>query len=150
MAAACSRTSWSTWSARCGRAVCIVQGLTGYLCKRQGIMFLVVLPAAQADTCSLRVRHQPGAIMHVQCKVHHAQRFAPSSLCVAEAGPRTVRCHLLQGFDPNVGLFASTSDNRLYPNPEAPALVPEAMQLFEFMGRMLGKVRLCIGLQHAT
>ena len=56
----------------------------------------------------------------------------------------------LQGFDPNVGLFASTSDNRLYPNPEAPALVPEALQLFEFMGRMLGKVCICTGLQHAA
>lgn len=53
---------------------------------------------------------------------------------------------LLQGFDPNVGLFASTSDNRLYPNPEAPALVPEALQLFEFLGRMLGKVCVSSGL----
>jgi hypothetical protein len=47
-----------------------------------------------------------------------------------------------------VGLFASTSDNRLYPNPEAPALVPEAMQLFEFLGRMLGKVCICHVLRH--
>ena len=53
---------------------------------------------------------------------------------------------LLQGFDPYVGLFASTSDNRLYPNPEAPALVPEALQLFEFLGRMLGKVCVSSGL----
>lgn len=58
--------------------------------------------------------------------------------------------HLLQGFDPNVGLFASTSDNRLYPNPEAPALVPEALQLFEFLGRMLGKVCVCPVLGHAA
>ena len=65
-----------------------------------------------------------------------------------EASLRKVQ--LLQGFDPNVGLFASTSDNRLYPNPEAPALVPEALQLFEFMGRMLGKVCICTGLQHAA
>lgn len=46
----------------------------------------------------------------------------------------------MQGFDPNVGLFAATSDNRLYPNPNAAALLPEAMQLLEFLGRMLGKV----------
>ena len=26
---------------------------------------------------------------------------------------------LQQGFDPNVGLFQATTDNRLYPNPHA-------------------------------
>ena len=41
-----------------------------------------------------------------------------------------------------MGLFAATLDNRLYPNPEAMQLVPNALQLFEFLGRMLGKVRI--------
>lgn len=66
-------------------------------------------------------------------------------LCTARRGL------LLQGFDPNVGLFVATSDNRLYPNPEAPALVPEALQLLEFLGRMLGKVcTACTGFNMLT
>ncbi len=50
---------------------------------------------------------------------------------------------LHQGFDPNVGLWATTSDNKMYPRPEATALVPDALPLFAFLGRMLGKVRSC-------
>ena len=46
---------------------------------------------------------------------------------------------LLQGFDPNAALFAATSDNKLYPNPAAGAMVGEAPQLLDFLGRMLGK-----------
>ena len=45
----------------------------------------------------------------------------------------------MQGFDPNVGLFRATSDNKLYPSPAAAALVPGAPALLEFLGRMLGK-----------
>jgi hypothetical protein len=85
-------------------------------------------------------------LTHAYCNIMHTASNRLMSL--DEASLRKVQ--LLQGFDPNVGLFASTSDNRLYPNPEAPALVPEALQLFEFMGRMLGKVCLCTGLQHAA
>ena len=32
---------------------------------------------------------------------------------------------LMQGFDPNVGLFRATSDNQLYPSPAAAATVPQ-------------------------
>mmetsp|Transcript_5042 Transcript_5042/g.14483 ORF Transcript_5042/g.14483 Transcript_5042/m.14483 type:complete len:998 (+) Transcript_5042:1276-4269(+) len=44
-----------------------------------------------------------------------------------------------EGFDPNAGLFAATSDNKLYPNPAAGALVGDAPRLLDFLGRMLGK-----------
>ncbi|KAL3150396.1 hypothetical protein ABBQ32_000234 [Trebouxia sp. C0010 RCD-2024] len=50
-----------------------------------------------------------------------------------------MECLVKEGFDPNAGLFKPTSDNRLYPNPAAPGLVPNALALFEFLGRMLGK-----------
>ncbi|KAK9829627.1 hypothetical protein WJX72_006957 [[Myrmecia] bisecta] len=43
------------------------------------------------------------------------------------------------GFDPNVGLFKATSDNRLYPNPAAQQAAQDALAYFEFLGRMLGK-----------
>lgn len=50
-----------------------------------------------------------------------------------------MECLVKEGFDPNAGLFQATSDNRLYPNPAAQALVPNALAYFEFLGRMLGK-----------
>lgn len=50
-----------------------------------------------------------------------------------------MECLVKEGFDPNAGLFKPTSDNRLYPNPAAPGLVPNALAYFEFLGRMLGK-----------
>lgn len=50
-----------------------------------------------------------------------------------------MECLVKEGFDPNAGLFRATSDNRLYPNPQAQLLVPDALAYFEFLGRMLGK-----------
>ena len=50
-----------------------------------------------------------------------------------------MECLVKEGFDPNAALFKPTSDNRLYPNPAAQGLVPNAMALFEFLGRMLAK-----------
>ncbi len=50
-----------------------------------------------------------------------------------------MECLVKEGFDPNAALFKATSDNRLYPNPAAQALVPNALAYFEFLGRMLGK-----------
>lgn len=50
-----------------------------------------------------------------------------------------MECLVKEGFDPNAALFKPTSDNRLYPNPAAPGLVPNALAFFEFLGRMLGK-----------
>ncbi|GAX81158.1 hypothetical protein CEUSTIGMA_g8591.t1 [Chlamydomonas eustigma] len=44
-----------------------------------------------------------------------------------------------EAFNSEQGLFASTSANELYPNPAAFSKVPDAPQLLEFMGRMLGK-----------
>ena len=44
-----------------------------------------------------------------------------------------------EGFNPDVGLFRTTAEHKLYPNPAAAAVVPNAQQLFEFMGKMLGK-----------
>jgi len=44
-----------------------------------------------------------------------------------------------EGFDPRLGLFATTADQRLYPAPAAPATVPGALKYYEFLGRMIGK-----------
>ena len=44
-----------------------------------------------------------------------------------------------EAFNPNFGLFSTTSDNRLYPSSMAPVLQPDWAHLFEFVGRMLGK-----------
>jgi len=38
-----------------------------------------------------------------------------------------MECLVKEGFDPNAALFKATSDNRLYPNPAAQALVPNAL-----------------------
>lgn len=38
-----------------------------------------------------------------------------------------------------VGLFNSTPEQKLYPNPAAAAAVPDAYALYEFLGKMLGK-----------
>ncbi|KAK9914927.1 hypothetical protein WJX75_002372 [Coccomyxa subellipsoidea] len=44
-----------------------------------------------------------------------------------------------EGFDPRVGLFKATPDQKLYPNPAAATVEPNAFALFEFMGKMVGK-----------
>lgn len=44
-----------------------------------------------------------------------------------------------EGFNPQLGLFLATSDNRLYPNPNASLAMEQAIPAFEFLGRMLGK-----------
>lgn len=44
-----------------------------------------------------------------------------------------------EAFNPDFGLFSTTSDNRLYPSSLAPVLQPDWAPLFEFVGRMLGK-----------
>lgn len=41
-------------------------------------------------------------------------------------------------FDPSLNLFKTTSENRLYPSPTS-YLQENHLQLFEFVGRMLGK-----------
>lgn len=44
-----------------------------------------------------------------------------------------------EGFDPQLGLFLATSDNRLYPNPNAGLAMEDAIGAFEFLGRIVGK-----------
>lgn len=41
-------------------------------------------------------------------------------------------------FDPSLNLFRATSEERLYPSPTS-HLQDSHLQLFEFVGRMLGK-----------
>jgi ubiquitin-protein ligase E3 B len=41
-------------------------------------------------------------------------------------------------FDPSLNLFRTTADERLYPSPTS-RLQDDHLQLFEFVGRMLGK-----------
>ena len=47
---------------------------------------------------------------------------------------------LKAGFDPALGLFTSTPDGLLYPNPAAALRVDDAYALFEFLGAILAKV----------
>ena len=47
---------------------------------------------------------------------------------------------LKTGFDPNRGLFLSTTDRLLYPNPQAAVLMDNFTKHYYFLGRMLGKV----------
>ena len=44
-----------------------------------------------------------------------------------------------------VGLFASTPEQKVYPNPAAASVVPDAYALFEFLGKMLGKALYEVG-----
>ncbi|KAI1321825.1 hypothetical protein EDD11_000101 [Mortierella claussenii] len=46
---------------------------------------------------------------------------------------------VLQAFDTNYGLFMSTSDQLLYPNPHRFAQERTQLQHYEFLGRILGK-----------
>ena len=50
-----------------------------------------------------------------------------------------------EGFDQRIGLFNSTPDQKLYPNPAATVVVPDAQALFEFLGKMLGKAMYEVG-----
>jgi len=45
---------------------------------------------------------------------------------------------ILQVFDPGLNLFCATSDERLYPSPLS-YLTDNHLQLFEFVGKMIGK-----------
>ena len=44
-----------------------------------------------------------------------------------------------EGFDPRLGLFQTTADQRLYPTPAAVRSIPGALAYYEFLGRMIGK-----------
>jgi hypothetical protein len=44
-----------------------------------------------------------------------------------------------EGFDPDLGLFNATAENRLYPNPLAEEHVEDALQYLNFLGKMVGK-----------
>ena len=46
---------------------------------------------------------------------------------------------IMQAFDPQLGLFIPTSDNRLYPNPNANLAVDSCAEAFQFLGKMVGK-----------
>ncbi|XP_038056314.1 ubiquitin-protein ligase E3C-like [Patiria miniata] len=47
---------------------------------------------------------------------------------------------LKTGFDPNRGFFKTSTDELLYPNPQASQLEPDYRKHYYFLGRMLGKV----------
>ena len=44
-----------------------------------------------------------------------------------------------EGFNPEVGLFRTTAEQKLFPSPAAALVVANALALFEFLGKMLGK-----------
>ena len=43
-----------------------------------------------------------------------------------------------EGFDPQLGLFLATEDNRLYPNPNARVAMDSALSALEFLGKIVG------------
>ena len=45
-----------------------------------------------------------------------------------------------RAFDPNLGLFRHTPTQQLYPSPTSELADPNHVRLFEFVGKMLGKV----------
>lgn len=47
---------------------------------------------------------------------------------------------LREGFDPAFGLFRVSEDQRLFPSPTSADAQPEHLALFEYLGRMLGKM----------
>lgn len=47
-----------------------------------------------------------------------------------------------EGFSPSKGLFAATSEGRLYPSPAASQFGPAGLEILEFLGRVLGKALL--------
>ncbi len=45
-----------------------------------------------------------------------------------------------EGFNPDLGLFLPTTDQRLYPNPHVREVLPgTGLRLLEFLGKVLGK-----------
>ena len=44
-----------------------------------------------------------------------------------------------EGFETSFGLFLATTDQRLYPNPHAKEINDKALELLEFLGKLLGK-----------
>ena len=55
-----------------------------------------------------------------------------------------------EGFNPEIGLFRTTPEQKLYPSPAASSAVPNALALFEFLGKMLGKAMYEVGIQLGT
>lgn len=55
-----------------------------------------------------------------------------------------------EGFNPEIGLFRTTPEQKLYPNPAASSAVPNALALFEFLGKMLGKAMYEVGILLGT
>ena len=45
-----------------------------------------------------------------------------------------------EGFDPQLGLFLATEDNRLYPNPNARVAMDSALAALEFLGKIMGLI----------
>lgn len=43
-----------------------------------------------------------------------------------------------EAFDPQLGLFIATSDNRLFPNPNAGVAMDDALPALEFLGKVVG------------
>ena len=55
-----------------------------------------------------------------------------------------------EGFNPEIGLFRTTPEQKLYPSPAASSVVPNAFVLFEFLGKMLGKAMYEVSIQLGT
>lgn len=45
-----------------------------------------------------------------------------------------------EAFDPQLGLFLATADNRLYPNPNAQVAMGAALPALEFLGKVIGLI----------
>lgn len=66
------------------------------------------------------------------------KRGQPGRQCACGAGRRSVPLLSQEGFDPEAGLFLLTSDNELYPRPDAAATAQGVARL-RTLGALLGK-----------
>ena len=46
---------------------------------------------------------------------------------------------IIKAYNPDGGLFLETQDRLLYPNPDSAKYVPDNLEIYSFLGRMLGK-----------
>ena len=112
----------STWQASC-LCTCGACCLTHWVHARHPIPCPVTCPS-------------PGRLVPRPACRTRAQPLAAPPMCLPCASSlQAVR----EGFDPNRGLFQATTDQRLYPSPQARLAGSVALRLVEFLGKVLGK-----------
>lgn len=69
--------------------------------------------------------------------------WVPRLACLPAAAPSLLSPAQVvrEGFNPDLGLFLPTADQRLYPNPHVRAVMSggSGLRMLEFLGKVLGK-----------